>query len=73
MNMAKYGICNRCKEPSILGHVPCINDGTCWLCPDCACEWFNLPKERAIEVKKTLINNYEQHKKRIIKIHRRLT
>jgi len=57
--MAKYGLCDRCKEPSILGQVPCEEDKP-WLCPECACEFFNLPIERAEDVKKSLLEQLEK-------------
>ena len=59
--MAKYDLCDRYKEPSILGQVDCVK-GQPWICPDCACWLFSLPPERAKMVKQTLIEQYNKEK-----------
>jgi hypothetical protein len=59
--MPKYGICDRCKEPSILGEVACTNSKP-WMCPQCACEYFGFPIEKAKEVKQTLLEQYAKEK-----------
>ena len=59
--MSRYGLCDVCKEPSILGQVAGA-EGKPWLCPDCACALFRLPHERVREVKITLLEQYEKEK-----------
>jgi len=60
--MPKYGICSRCGEPSILGQIPCV-EGEPWMCPQCASEFFELPPERAKDVKATLLEQLEKSEK----------
>jgi len=62
--MPKYGLCDNCQEPSILGHMDCENLD---LCPECACELFRFPKERATEVRKNLLEQYEREKQNVNK------
>ncbi len=64
--MAKYGICDRCKEPSILGEVTCIEEKP-WMCPTCACEFFDIPLERVRDVKITLLEQYKREQAMITK------
>lgn len=59
--MPKYSLCDRCGEPSILGQVNCVEEKP-WMCPKCACEFFSLPIERASDVKKTLLEKYNEKK-----------
>ena len=59
--MPKYELCDRCGEPSILGEVTCVKEKP-WMCPRCVCEFFELPIERADEVKETLLEQYEREK-----------
>jgi hypothetical protein len=61
--MPKYGICDRCGEPSILGKIECVDEKP-WMCPQCACEFFGFPPEKAKDVKQTLLEQYEKQKQK---------
>jgi len=62
--MPKYGLCDNCQEPSILGYVECSK---LWLCPECACAYFNVPSDRAESIKQDLKERYEREKQDVNK------
>jgi Zn finger protein HypA/HybF involved in hydrogenase expression len=59
--MPKYGLCDRCGEPSILGEVVYVKEKP-WICPQCACEYFGFSSGKAADVKQTLLEQYEREK-----------